>query len=85
VACDERGTVLFVEVKTRVVSDGARVAGQAERAVNASKQARYRRMACHYQQRTGCRDIRFDVAAIDVVPGQAVRLRYIRGAFGCDD
>jgi putative endonuclease len=85
VASEDDGTILFVEVKTRMVSGRWRVDAQAQRAVDTSKRERYLRMARYYQMRCeDCVCVRFDVAAVEVVPNRSVRLSYVRGAFGSD-
>lgn len=71
-------TIVFCEVKTR----SSRSAGSPEAAVDRRKQRRIARLATHYLQRAGLRDVdvRFDVIAIDVF-GTTARLRHHRSAF----
>jgi putative endonuclease len=74
-----RGTLVFVEVKTR---RSARY-GQPQEAVSPAKQARLQKLADYYlkQQRLGPRPTRFDVVAITMGP-EGPRVEIIPQAFG---
>jgi putative endonuclease len=73
-----RGTLVFVEVKTR---RSARF-GQPQEAVSPKKQARLQKLADYYlkQQRLGPRPTRFDVVGI-VLEETGPQVEIIRGAF----
>jgi putative endonuclease len=72
-------TLVFTEVKTR--SDEGYAA--PESAVDSAKRARYRKVAQYYLQRLGRDDlnVRFDVVAIVIRPGEEPQIRHIPDAF----
>jgi len=75
------GPVLaFVEVKTRTTAGG----GPPELAVDAAKQEAVERLARYYRARHGHADTpaRFDVVAIEGMPGARPVVRLHKGAFG---
>jgi putative endonuclease len=81
VVAEDRGTVVFVEVKER----GGDSHGAAVEAVTAAKRRKVLRAARLYAARHGLSDspTRFDVVAIDW--GQdGPRVRHFAGAFGED-
>ena len=75
----DRGTIVFVEVKTRT----GRTHVEPYAAVNAAKQIRYRRVAQHYMltHEIGERTVRFDVVSIVLTPGQSPEIEHIPNAF----
>jgi putative endonuclease len=77
--CRHRGTLVFVEVKTR----RSPRFGAPQEAVSGRKQARLQRVADYYlkQQRLGPMPIRFDVVAIRMEP-EGPRVDIIPRAFG---
>jgi putative endonuclease len=79
VIADDRGTVVFVEVKERTGESH----GRAVEAVTPEKQRRILRAAHVYAARNGLTDgpCRFDVVAIDWGP-DGPRVRHDAGAFG---
>jgi putative endonuclease len=81
VVADDRGTVVFVEVKER----GGDSHGEAVEAVTAAKRRRVVRAARLYAALHGLSEspIRFDVVAIDWKP-DGPRVRHYAGAFGED-
>jgi putative endonuclease len=72
-------TLVFTEVKTRA-DDGY---AAPEATVDSAKRARYRKVARYYLQRLGRDDlnVRFDVVAIVLRPGEKPRVRHIPDAF----
>jgi putative endonuclease len=80
-----RGPVLcFVEVKTRTAHDIT----PAEVAVDAQKRAVLRRLARRYIRQLPVETappVRFDVASVYLVPGEAKDIRHFEGAFGWRD
>lgn len=76
---EDRGTIVFVEVKERTGTSH----GTAVEAVTAAKRARIVRAARLYAatRRLSESSIRFDVVAIDW-EGSAASIRHDRGAFG---
>jgi len=82
IIAEDRGTVVFVEVKARV--SGA--FGGAAAAVTPLKQRRIAGMAVDYLSRRGWLDrpCRFDVVAIDEVGSSTPRLTHYRSAFDGD-
>lgn len=74
-------TVAFVEVKTRTTAGGA--FGSPEEAVTHEKQVHLSRMARQFlrEYRTGGAPFRFDVLAIEALPGQRPVVRLHKGAF----
>jgi putative endonuclease len=81
VVAEDRGTVVFVEVKER----GGDSHGQAVEAVTAAKRRRVVRAARMYAARHGLSEspTRFDVVSIDWGP-QGPLVRHFAGAFGED-
>ena len=79
VVADDRGTLVFVEVKERRGDSH----GTAVEAVTAQKQSRVVRAARIYAASRGLSEqaVRFDVVAIDWGP-EGPRLRHDQGAFG---
>lgn len=78
--CSRKGTIVFVEVKTRTGGAQADPAG----AVNAGKRQRLSRAAAEYLTRTGSWDVpcRFDVVAIlRDAEGEAPRITHYENAF----
>jgi putative endonuclease len=71
-------TLVFVEVKTR----RSRAAGAPEEAVDERKQLRMRRAAEAFsvQYRTGERELRFDIVAVDA-GGKRLAIELLRNAF----
>ncbi|MEO0082055.1 MAG: YraN family protein [candidate division WOR-3 bacterium] len=76
--CREKGTIVFVEVKTRTSS----LYGEGTEAVNYSKQRKLYRLAQEYlgSHRLESADVRFDVLSIMFVSGQPT-IKHIPGAF----
>jgi putative endonuclease len=76
--CQEKGTIVFVEVKTRT-SD---LYGEGMEAVGPHKQRKLYRLAQGYQIAKGLesKDIRFDVLSIMFVSGKPT-IEHIPGAF----
>jgi len=76
---DDRGTIIFAEVKTRT----GRGYGEAAEAVTSEKCRRLRRAALAYCQKTGRSDpaMRFDVFAVSLVPGKDAEVEHIPDAF----
>ncbi len=72
-------TIVFAEVKTR----GDDFFVSPESAVDARKQAKYRRVAAHYLSRIGRDDLntRFDIIAIVIRPGGKPEIRHLVDAF----
>jgi putative endonuclease len=79
IVADHHGTIVFVEVKTRVTRDF----GGAAEAVTPYKQRRLIAMAIQYlaRHRLADRPCRFDVVAIDDAEGKAPEVSVISGAF----
>lgn len=79
VARDVDGTVVFVEVKTR----STEAFGQPSEAVSRAKAARVRALACRWlaEHPASGAPLRFDVVSVVRRPGEAPRLRHLRGAF----
>ena len=79
IICEQDGTLIFCEVKTRTSA----AFGFGEEAVNFAKQRRLRKLALEYMQREGrrARAIRFDVIASDVTDGAVSQLRHLEAAF----
>ncbi len=78
------GTVVLVEVKTRLVLSKDRGA-MPELAVNAKKQKQYRRLGLVYLMQHPDEDsLRFDVMAINFIDRHSARLRHLVGAFDWD-
>ena len=78
---DERGEIVFVEVKTRRGSEY----GPPEDAVTAKKRAHLRAVAAAYLAANdlGRRPFRIDIIAVTVsAPGESVRLAHFRSAVG---
>lgn len=76
---DDRGTLVFVEVRYR---NSVRFGGAAE-SVDARKQARLRATAEHYLQKykkTGKKPCRFDIVAIGPGTGD-IEVQWLRDAF----
>ena len=74
----EGDTLVFVEVKA------LHSPAPPEDAVGLAKQKRVQRAASAYLSRYRLRDAsyRFDILAVNAIPGQAVQYRLIRDAFG---
>ena len=72
-----RGTLVFVEVKTRATAEF----GEPERAVDKEKQQRLERAGRDYARRAGVdfQNTRFDI--VSVVLGRPTRIDWIRDAF----
>lgn len=72
-------TIVFVEVKARRNQSFGRAIEQ----VNKAKQRKIMKVACAYLASTGdyASEVRFDVLAIDMLPGGVKRVELIRGAF----
>lgn len=72
-------TIVFVEVKCRK----SRSFGQAVEQITRGKQRKIMKTAGEYLQKCGApgSKVRFDVLAIDVLPGGAERVEQIKGAF----
>jgi len=72
-------TIVFIEVKTR----RSQRLGKAVEQVTRRKQMKIMKAAAEYLQKCGAlgSKIRFDVLAIDVLPGGAERVEQIKGAF----
>ncbi len=84
VARDPEGTIVLVEVKTRLVL-GADKHAMPELAVDGKKQRTYRKLGLVYLMSHGdCDSLRFDVMAINIIGEHAARLRHLVGAFGWD-
>ncbi len=79
VIADDDGTVVFVEVKSRVSA----AYGGAAAAVTLLKQRRLTAMAVRYLAAKGwlARPCRFDVVAIEAVPGRVPEVSHYRSAF----
>jgi putative endonuclease len=79
VVCDDKGTLVFCEVKTRTSA----TFGLPEEAVTHSKRRRIRRLALEYLQREGikARSLRFDVVSVEVSAGQVEGVRHLVSAF----
>ena len=75
----DRETVVFVEVK----SNRGRRYGAPEEMLTPAKQRRLTRLANLYLQRRGWlgRPARFDVVAVDWIPGRSPEVRHIPNAF----
>ena len=74
-------TVAFVEVKTRTAAHD--LFGTPEDAVTREKQQRLSRMARQFlrEYRSGDAAFRFDILAIETVPGRRPLVRLHKGAF----
>ena len=74
------GVLAFVEVKTRTTAGPVAV----EAAVDADKRAELVAMARDYLRQRRLADVsyRFDLVAIEALPGQAPQVRLHKGAFG---
>jgi putative endonuclease len=74
-------TLAFVEVKTR--TSARENFGSPEDAVTTGKQQHLSRMARHFQQeyRAGRAPFRFDILAIEALPGKRPVVRLHKGAF----
>ena len=74
-------TLAFVEVKTRTVAGGA--FGPPEAAVTHEKQQHLSRMARQFlrEYRAGKAPFRFDILAIEALPGRRPVVRLHKGAF----
>jgi|LSQX01.1.fsa_nt_gb putative endonuclease len=72
-------TIVFVEVKAR----RSRQLGTAVEQITKGKQRRIIRAACDYLRRCGALAsyVRFDVLAIDMLPGGEARIEHLKGAF----
>ncbi len=80
----EDGTIVLVEVKTRLVLSKDRDA-MPELAVDAKKQRQYRKLGLVYlMQHPDVDALRFDVMAINFIDRHSARLRHLVGAFDCD-
>ncbi len=80
----EDGTIVLVEVKTRLVLAKDRGA-MPELAVDSKKQAQYRKLGLVYlMQHPDVDSLRFDVMAINFIDRHSARLRHLVGAFDCD-
>jgi putative endonuclease len=79
IVADDRGTIVFVEVKARVTAEF----GTAAEAVTSRKQRRLARMATDYlvRQQISDRPCRFDVVAIDDAEGPSPAITVYRNAF----
>jgi putative endonuclease len=79
IIADDRGTLVFVEVKTRVDTEF----GTPAEAVTPWKQRRLTRMAAAYLLCGGgaARPCRFDVVAIMLEPGAQPKIELFRNAF----
>jgi len=75
----DRGTFVFIEVKTRTRRDF----GPPEDAVNAAKQAQVRRIAEAYlsERKLGSPPCRFDVVAVETGADGTLSIRHIPDAF----
>lgn len=75
--CQDRGTIIFVEVKTRASSDVAR----PDQSVTQRKQAKLRRLVEEYLVRHNLesRDVRFDVLGV-ILKGRRPEFDHIVGA-----
>ena len=76
---EDGDTIVFVEVKTR----RSRRFGKAVEQITPGKQRKIMKAAGEYLQRCGAlgSKVRFDVLAIDILPGGAERVEQIKGAF----
>lgn len=74
------GVLAFVEVKTRTTAGPV----AAEAAVDADKRAELVAMARDYLRRRRLADVsyRFDLVAVEALPGQAPQVRLHKGFFG---
>lgn len=72
-------TIVFVEVKTR----RSRRFGKAVEQVTRGKQRRIMKAAGEYLRRYGAPGsyVRFDVLAIDILPGGEEKIEHVKGAF----
>ena len=80
--CDDRGTLVIVEVRQRARADF----GGALHSVTAAKQRRIMRTTARFlMQGRRWRDarVRFDVIGIDGPPDERARLTWVRDAFRC--
>ncbi|MCC7008301.1 MAG: YraN family protein [Acidobacteria bacterium] len=79
IVADHRGTVVFVEVKTRTTG----LFGEAVESVPGWKRRRLETMAVEYLRRAGRGDVacRFDVVAIDDAGSARPMVRVIENAF----
>lgn len=80
----DRGTLAFVEVKTRSVATGhPRQMATAEEAVNAEKRRNVSRMARQFlrARKIEAEPFRFDVLAIETQPGARPQVRLHKGAY----
>lgn len=77
IICDDQGTLVFVEVKTRTDDSF----GPPCAAVTAAKQQRLRRLAEEYLSQKGITEtaVRFDVVGVKLE--RVISLDYIKGAF----
>jgi len=76
----DKGVLAFVEVKTRRAAS----LESPEAAVDADKRAELLAMAREYLRRRRLTEVsyRFDLVAIEVLPGRAPQVRLHKGAFG---
>lgn len=78
------GTVVLVEVKTRLALDG-REDPVPELAVDREKRERYRMCAlCYLSSHRDVEAVRFDVMALTVVEEGGAHLRHLLGAYSLD-
>jgi putative endonuclease len=72
-------TIVFVEVKAR----RSRQFGRAVEQITKGKQRKIVKTAGEYLRRSGSLEscVRFDVLAIDILPGGEVRIEHVKGAF----